>query len=687
VLQEAQRLGITSLAAVKTARVYRLEGVSEEEAQHLAQVLFCDPISQEFQLNAPMYTDACMVKEVAYKPGVMNPEAASIMKAAKDLGIKSLLAVDSSTEYAFYSVASNSSIASDVDIVLGQLLVNKTVERVVCAKPATLIVEGEPGPITIIPICSLDDQGLMALSNNKLFLDLTEMRAIQKHAGVIGRDLSDMELETFGVAWSQHCDHKTFKSRLVIDGVEKDPLYTRLKRTAEKYSVGVISAFVDNSGVVDFYDGYAICGKVETHNSPSALEPYGGAATGTGGVFRDVLGTGKSAKIILSTDMFCFAPPDLALEKLPPGCLHPHYLLRRVVAGVRDYGNRMGVPTSNGSVHFHEDFRAKPTVIVGAYGIMPVEDAIKGQPKPGDLVVTIGGRTGRDGIHGATFSSGEMTDQTVVVNSSAVQIGNAIEEKRTSDAVLACRRAGLIRAITDCGAGGFASAIGEMGSETGVRVYLERAPLKYSGLAPWEIWISESQERMVLAVVPENIDRVIEISRVYGAEAVVLGEFTADKRLVVSYNGVIACDLDMEFLYHGLPQRVLQAHWTKPVIEEKRTSIPSGYSEWIGRYCRVLAYGDVCSKEPIIRLYDHTVQGTNALQPYSGVNNDGPNDAVVLAPILGKPYGMVVSHGLNPVLTRIDPYWGAVWSAVEAIANFTAVGGHPSNVNLIDNFI
>ena len=284
---------------------------------------------------------------------------------------------------------------------------------------------------------------------------------------------------------------------------------------------------------MSFYEGYSICGKVETHNSPSAIEPYGGAMTGSGGVFRDILGTGQGEKSIASTDIFCFANPDLSKNSLPPGCLPPDYLLKRVVDGVRDYGNRMGIPTNNGSIHFHNDFRAKPSVIVGAYGIIPTKFAKKGKPRKGDRIIAIGGRTGRDGIHGATFSSGEMTERTITVSSSAVQIGNAIEEKKMFDAVIEARDQGLIQAITDCGAGGFSSAIGEMGERTGVKVDLSKAPLKYHGLSPWEIWVSESQERMILAVEKKNIKKLFEICKKYNVEASSLGEFTNSKKLQV----------------------------------------------------------------------------------------------------------------------------------------------------------
>src|SRR3989338_8281467 len=285
-------------------------------------------------------------------------------------------------------------------------------------EPKTLLTKGTAGKTTIIPIRKMNNSELLALSKDKLFLNLDELHIVKKYFVKIKRNPTDCELETIAQAWSEHCVHKTFKANLIIDGKKKKPLIQRIKEEALKHNKNIVSAFVDNSGVMDFYDGFAICGKVETHNSPSAIEPYGGAMTGSGGVFRDVLGTGLGAKPVISTDIFCFAPPDLPTKLLPPGCLPPDYLLRRVVQGVRDYGNRVGIPTNNGSIHFHENFRAKPTVAVGSYGIIEKNNANKGQVKKGDLILTIGGRTGRDGIHGATFSSGEMTDRTIYVSGS-----------------------------------------------------------------------------------------------------------------------------------------------------------------------------------------------------------------------------------------------------------------------------
>lgn len=692
VAHEAQRtIGVLGLEKVRTTKVYRIEGTTKEQANFLAARLFTDPITQEHTVNSPLITDAKTVIEVAYKPGVMNPEVASIIKSAKDMGIK-LLAADSSWEYYFLGNITQNELSHIIQKIN---LLNPTIEYVVNKTPKTLLIKGNVGQTTIIPLRTMMNNELLSLSKDKLFLNAEEMKIIKHYFQKIKRDPTDCELETLAQTWSEHCAHKTFKANLTVDGKSKQPLIRRLRKEAFKHKKLIVSAFVDNSGVMDFYEEYAICGKVETHNSPSAIEPYGGAMTGSGGVFRDVLGTGHGAKTIASTDIFCFANLLLPTNDLPAGCFPPLYLLKRAVMGVRDYGNRMGIPTNNGSIHFHDDFRAKPTVIVGAYGILAKNKAKKGRVKVGDVVVVVGGRTGRDGIHGATFSSGEMTNRTISVNAGAVQIGNAIEEKRMSDAIIEARDEGLIRAIQDCGAGGFSSAIGEMGEKVGTNVDLANAPLKYHGLAPWEIWVSESQERMILAIPKNKLKRFIKVCQKYNVEESMLGVFDGSKRLKVYFNKELVCDLDMEFLHHGLPQRKMIA--TKPIEKEtpsrksllgkKEILIPSTELEWVRVLQKVLSHGNVCSKEPIVRLYDHTVQGTNALQPFGGELFDGPNDAVVLRPLLNRAYGMIISHGLNPVLTKIDPYWGSIWAATEAISNYTAVGGNYKQASLINNFI
>lgn len=679
--QTRSALSITGLEKVRTAKVYRFEGITAEDAVLLAEQLLSERVFQIYTVNTPIIADADWLIEVAYKPGVMNPEAASLMKAARDLGLTALQAADSSWEYAFYGHLSE----GDLQLITSRLLVNDTVQYVVTEPPQTLLISGRKLPAEIIPIRNMNDEQLLELSRDRLYLNLDEMRLIRDYFRDNGRDPTDCEIEILAQTWSEHCVHKTFKARVVVDGREKKPFLKRLQEaTARINHPLVLSAFVDNSGVMGFYEGWAICGKVETHNSPSAIEPYGGAATGCGGVFRDVMGTGQGAKVIASTDMFCFGPPDLPQDEIPRGCLHPGYLLRRVVDGVRDYGNRMGIPTNNGSLHFHPDFRAKPTVIVGSYGLLPADRAQKGTPQPGDLIIVIGGRTGRDGLHGATFSSAAMTDRTISVNAQAVQIGHPIEEKRIHDFILKARDENLIRAITDCGAGGFASAVGEMGGETGALIALDRAPLKYSGLAPWEILLSESQERMVLAVRSEDRDRLLELCAEFNVEATVLGTFTDDKRFRATFDGDEVLNLGMDFLHHGLPQRVMPARWTRRTYPEPPLS---PVEDWPSTLKKVMAHLNVCSKEPIVRVYDHGVQGTNALPPFNGVDEDAPNDAAVLTPLLGKPYAVVIGHGLNPVLNRIDPYWGSIWAATEAVSNIVAAGANPEEIMLIDNFI
>ncbi len=674
-------LAIQSISNIKMIKVYRVENTLPVTLEELTKKILCNTIYQTYVINKPVLFKAQKVLEVAYKPGVMNPEVNSILTIAKELNIQ-IDALEISREYHFFGNPTQ----QEIQTIVERLLVNKTVQRIITEPITTLQTVTVAPTVQTINVSEMNADQLQMLSKNRqLHLNIEEMHVIQKHFQTIDRNPTDAELETIAQTWSEHCYHKTFKAKLIVDGKEKEPLYSRLKKVSKKYNTDVVSAFVDNAGAYRFYDGYAVLGKVETHNSPSAIEPYGGAATGSGGVFRDIMGTGQGAKVIASTDMFCFGPPNLDEKELPPGCLHPNYLLRNVVAGVRDYGNRMGIPTNNGSVHFHKNFRAKPTVIVGAYGIAPEKYCHKKEPQPEDIIFTVGGKTGRDGIHGATFSSGQMTSETKSVNASAVQIGNPIEEKRLTDALLAARNLGLIRTLTDCGAGGFSSAIGEMASTTGAYIDLAKAPLKYSGLAPWEIWISESQERMVCAIEPKDADAFIKLCAEHNVEATAVGHFTNTKQLTVVYEDQFVCDLEMDFLHEGLPQRIMVA--TKEVKKiKKQTTIPVPIN-WEQVFCNIMSHLNVCSKESIVRQYDHGVQGTNVLPPFAGKNHNGPNDAVILRPLLDKPYGMIIAHGMNPQLNMIDPYKGGVWAITEALANLVAVGGDPKTVALIDNFI
>jgi phosphoribosylformylglycinamidine synthase len=357
-------------------------------------------------------------------------------------------------------------------------------------------------------------------------------------------------------------------------------------------------------------------------------------------------------------------------------------MLKGVRAGVADYGNRLGIPTINGAILFDERYVANPLVYCGTVGLMPKGLAQMGQQKSGDLVVVAGGRTGRDGIHGVTFASEQLSKDSTELSFSSVQIGNPIVEKKLIDTLLQARDRRLFRRITDCGGGGLSSAVGEMAAETGVRVYLDRVPLKYAGLSYSEIWISESQERMLLAVPPECADELLALFADEGTEATVIGEFTDDKKLKLFYKDDLVCDLEMEFLHGGLPQRELQAAWQQPVYEEPDFN-PPDLSEML---LRILSSWNVCSKEWVIRQYDHEVQGGSVLKPLVGRNNDSPGDAAIIRPILNSSMGVIISNGINPKYSDIDPYWMAASAIDEALRQIIAVGGNLKRVALLDNF-
>ncbi|GAF70168.1 unnamed protein product, partial [marine sediment metagenome] len=462
------------------------------------------------------------------------------------------------------------------------------------------------------PIRDLDDDALTALSKEKdLFLNLVEMQTIQKYYQQLAKEPTDVELEAIAQTWSEHCVHKTLKSSvdMTIDGeqVHFDNLLkeTVFKATKDLDKEWCISVFSDNAGVVEFDEDSAICFKVETHNHPSALDPYGGSATGIGGVIRDPMATGLGARPIANTDIFCFGEPDKKLEDIPKGVLHPRRIMKGVVAGVRDYGNRMGIPTVNGAVYFDDRYMANPLVYCGNIGLIDRNKCFD-NPQVGNLVVVVGGRTGRDGIHGATFSSGEMTHEHETIFSHAVQIGNPITEKKTLDVLLQANEAGLYEAIADCGAGGLSGAVGEMGKELGVEVDLEKVTLKYAGLNYTEIWISEAQERMVVAVKPENLKAITKIFDNENVESTVIGKFTGDKKLTLRYNGRQVGELDMEFWHDGVPKYSRKAVWKSRELTEPGMLQKDNYN---GELLKVLSSYNVASKEWVIRQYDHEVQG------------------------------------------------------------------------------
>ena len=691
VLEDIRELGISFVEAVQSATVFLIEADFDKDfAKQVAEKLLADPVCEQYYIGrsvAPAGLAKATLIEVHLKSGVTDPVADSVMAAIADMGVQA-----NNVRTARKYILLGDITASQTNTIAKKILANDCTEDVIIgndAEPPSPHLKPYELKITHWPIRELDDDGLVALSKEKdLFLNLVEMQTIQKYYKKLGREPTDVELETLAQTWSEHCVHKTLKSsvdmsingkQIHFDNLLKDTVFKATKQLNKKWC---ISVFADNAGVVEFDEDSAICFKVETHNRPSALDPYGGSATGIGGVIRDPMGTGLGARPIANTDIFCFGPPDKKLQDIPKGVLHPRRIMKGVVAGVRDYGNRMGIPTVNGAIYFDDRYLANPLVYCGNIGLIDKNKCFK-NPQSGNLIIVVGGRTGRDGIHGATFSSGEITHEYETIFSHAVQIGNPIMEKKMLDVLVQANEAGLYKAITDCGAGGLSSAVGEMGKELGAEVDLEKAPLKYAGLNYSEIWISEAQERMVIAVKPENLKAIKKIFDSENVESTVIGKFTNDKKLRLRYNGQLVGELDMDFLHEGVPKYSRKAVWKTPELAEPSIAEKDNYNDEL---LRILSSYNVASKEWVIRQYDHEVQGGSVIKPLTGVNNDGPSDAAVIKPKFNSDKGLAISCGMNPLYGDIDPYWMALAGIDEAIRNLICVGGRFDRIALLDNF-
>ncbi len=513
-----------------------------------------------------------------------------------------------------------------------------------------------------------------------LGLSLEEMKNIQAYFKGEGRNPTDVELQTISQTWSEHCYHKTFKGKIVLDGKEIDSLFKTYiaKATKEIKAPWCFSVFEDNAGIVRFDMGYGIAAKVETHNHPSAVEPFGGAATGVGGVIRDILGVW--ADPIACTDVLGFGPLDYDYKKLPAGVKHPKYVYMGVTAGISAYGNNMGIPTVNGAIYFDESYTGNVTVYCGCIGLLPLAKFTK-NAKPGHIVVLAGGKTGRDGIHGVTFASAELTEKSEEISRPAVQIADPIEEEKVKRAIIEIRDLQLASATTDLGGGGLSSAVGETAErfDCGVTVNLGKVPLKHRGLAPWEIYISESQERMLITVPPENLERVMAIFAKEDVEATAIGKLTVERRLELNFNGEKVADMDMAFLFNPC-KSMKTATIEKQSFTEPQFPAPENLNKPL---LELLAAPNIASKESVIRTYDHEVKGNTTLKPLQGVYA-GPNDAAVLKPLNDSWKGLAISCGMNPNYGKIDPYWMAASAIDEAVRNNVAVGGR--RIALLDNF-
>jgi len=752
ILASAKSQGISGLSTVTAARTFLIQGeLTHDDAKRAAEQLLVDPVTEQFQIHelpaSPSEisnSKSQILLNVLLHPGVTDSVAENAAKALTRLNLN-VTNVATCRRYWITGDLGTAKLAQLTKKVLANDAIEYIVDGPLQIKDLSLGSEYK-FKLTIVAIRDMSDDELMVLSKKgQLYLSIAEMKTVQDYFRSLQRDPTDIELETVAQTWSEHCSHKTLGGRIhyveTCDGkVVRDHHFNNmLKETIFAATVQIreslgkddwcVSVFKDNAGIVKFDDKQNVCIKVETHNHPSAIEPYGGANTGMGGVIRDPLGTGLGARPVCSTDVFCFARPDYPADQLPPGVLHPLAVMQGVVSGVRDYGNRMGIPTVNGAVCFDDRYLGNPLVYCGNVAMIPVDKCDK-KVSPGDLIVSVGGRTGRDGIHGATFSSVELTEESEHISGGAVQIGNPVTEKMVADVILAARDLNLYSAITDCGAGGFSSAVGEMGEETGAEVWLDKAPVKYSGLSYTEIWISEAQERMVLSVPPAKWDQFQSLCASEGVEATAIGLFTDTKQLVLKYGEHKVGEVSMHFLHDGRPPVIREAVYEiksrphSPSEESPSTrsqqpatgttltnaadqSTPSSglrppsppslgetgqyddaYSktDYTDDLKKILGSLNVASKEWIIRQYDHEVQAGSVIKPLVGINNDGPSDAAVVRPDLTSKRGLVISCGINPHFGDLDPYWMAASAIDEAVRNCVAVGANPDRIAILDNF-
>ena len=758
ILASAKSQGISGLSTVISAKAFLIQGdLTREDAHRAAEQLLVDPVTEQFHVhelpygpnaqcldsNGPSASKARLLN-VLLHPGVTDSVADNAAKALTRLNLN-VTNVATCRRYWINGDLGTAKLTQLTKKVLSNDAIEYVVSGPLQIKDLSIGSEYK-FKLTTVAIRDMNDDALMVLSKKgQLYLSIAEMKTVQDYFRSLQRDPTDIELETVAQTWSEHCSHKTLGGRIhyveTSEGkVVRDIHFNNmLKETIFAATVQIreqlgkedwcISVFKDNAGIVKFDDKQNVCIKVETHNHPSAIEPYGGANTGLGGVIRDPLGTGLGARPVCSTDVFCFARPDYPADQLPPGVLHPQAVMQGVVSGVRDYGNRMGIPTVNGAVCFDDRYLGNPLVYCGNVAMIPVDKCDK-KVSPGDLIVSVGGRTGRDGIHGATFSSVELTEESEHLSGGAVQIGNPVTEKMVADVILAARDLNLYSAITDCGAGGFSSAVGEMGEDTGAEVWLDRAPLKYSGLSYTEIWISEAQERMVLSVPPAKWGQFQALCESEGVEATAIGQFTDTKQLVLMYGEHKVGEVSMHFLHDGRPPVIREAVYEvksrphSPTEEPPGTgsqqsatrtpptnaaehSTPSsglrppsppslgekgqgdaacGKTDYTDDLKKILASLNVASKEWIIRQYDHEVQAGSVIKPLVGINNDGPSDAAVVRPDLTSKRGLVVSCGINPHFGDLDPYWMAASAIDEAVRNNVAVGADPDRIAILDNF-
>ena len=719
--REIERFLRVKVATVKTVRVYTIDDkLTAFQRKALEEKLFVDQVTERLADGSENFD---WVVEVGYKPGVTD----NVGKTTKDIAAPQVLGselrggVYTSTQYL---ISGESLTREDVEKIGNKLLANPVIEsvRVLSRKE----VDEGGIPISVPSIAAVgevkvksynlnvgDEELVLISKKGVLSLSLEEMQIIRDYfrqddviaeRKKVGMDRefwdrpTDVELEKIAQTWSEHCKHKIFNAEINYrepeNGVETriDSLFkTFIKEPSLKIGDAygwVVSDFSDNGGIVKFNDRILVVDKIETHNAPSALDPYGGAMTGIVGVNRDPLGTGTGAKLMFNVFGYCFGDPFYD-GQLPEGLMHPKRIRDGAHKGVIDGGNQSGIALVGGWELFDQRYMFRPLVVCGSIGTMPIK--INGKPShfkkasDGDRIVMVGGRVGKDGIHGATFSSGELDKNSPV---QAVQIGDPITQRKMSDFILEARDRGLYSSITDNGAGGLSSSVGEMAKDTnGFTLNLRKVPLKYSGMADWEKLVSEAQERMTLSVSPRKIRQFLALAKRRGVEASVLGTFKDTGMAKVTNGDKVVAYLRMDFLHEGLPKLKLNAVWESKKNPEPKFEKPRDMGRTLELMMKRL---NICSKESKVRQYDHEVKGLSVVKPLIGKNLDMPPDATVSFLEYGSKEGFAMSHGVNPYYSDIDTYHMTASVIDEAVRKIIAVGGKlPSKSTVfygLDNF-
>lgn len=705
------------LESVRTVHIVTIDAdLTDAQIKKIQTELFTNPVTQLSSFY-PLPVDFDRILWVGFRPGVKDNAGDTAMEAVSDILGRAFKPDEAIYTSRRYCLKGENLTDAEAETIASEILANDIIQQWKIFDKAgwdsatgvgfiiPKVILNHTPTVTTLAIDSdetlqrLSDERNLALNPNDIpvirayFLDET----VQKERTAVGlSDPTDVELEYISQGRSDHCNHNTFNGLFryrerpgapveVVDNLFKTCIQQPTLALKQK-KAWVVSVLWDNAGAGRFDDDHLYVITGETHNSPSNMEAYGGAITGIVGVYRDPMGTGKGARLVAGCYGFCVGHRDYDGGLKPH--LHPRRLLDGVIEGVRDGGNKSGIPTAYGQVLFHHGYMGKCLVFVTAIGIMPAtlhgEPADRKTTSPGELVVMCGGRVGKDGIHGVTASSEVFSEHTPAGH---VQIGDPYTQKKMHDFLLEARDEGLIAFITDNGGGGLSSSIGESARFcNGCEIELEKVPLKYEGLDQWEIWVSESQERMTVAVKPEHLDRFMALSRKHAVESTVIGQYTDSGKLHIKYNGKTCAYVDMDLLQHGFKQWEFDAEWLPPEergLVEPVLREPKAYDEVLRA---MLARPNIRSKEWIARQYDHEVQGTSVIKPLVGAERDVPSDAAVIRPVLTSERGLAMTQALIPAYSAIDAYHMTTCTMDEAMRRLIAAGADPAHIGGVDNY-